>query len=38
MFFTFTANADIIRNVKNEELGQTIIHCTPATGKSYNML
>ncbi|XP_039580959.1 leucine-rich repeat-containing G-protein coupled receptor 4 [Passer montanus] len=26
------ANADIVRNEKNEELGQTIIHCTPATG------
>ncbi|XP_058662252.1 leucine-rich repeat-containing G-protein coupled receptor 4 isoform X2 [Ammospiza caudacuta] len=25
------ANADILRNEKNEELGQTIIHCTPAT-------
>ncbi|TRZ14261.1 hypothetical protein HGM15179_012843 [Zosterops borbonicus] len=25
------ANADSLRNVKNEELGQTIIHCTPAT-------
>lgn len=35
MFFTFTGDADILRNVKNEESGQTIIHCTPATGKSY---
>ncbi|NXR63863.1 LGR4 protein, partial [Rhadina sibilatrix] len=26
------ANTDTLRNAKNEELGQTIIHCTPATG------
>ncbi|KAJ7399737.1 leucine rich repeat containing G protein-coupled receptor 4 [Pitangus sulphuratus] len=24
--------ADVLRNEENEELGQTIIHCTPATG------
>ncbi|RMB97857.1 hypothetical protein DUI87_25335 [Hirundo rustica rustica] len=32
------ANADILRNVKNEELGQTIIHCTPATEYSASPL
>ncbi|XP_065539441.1 leucine-rich repeat-containing G-protein coupled receptor 4 isoform X2 [Lathamus discolor] len=25
------ADADVLRNEENEELGQTIIHCTPAT-------
>ncbi|XP_019332443.1 leucine-rich repeat-containing G-protein coupled receptor 4 isoform X2 [Alligator mississippiensis] len=27
-----TADADVLRNGENEELGQTIIHCTPTTG------
>ncbi|PKU35887.1 leucine-rich repeat-containing g-protein coupled receptor 4 [Limosa lapponica baueri] len=28
----YVADADALRNEENEELGQTIIHCTPATG------
>ncbi|XP_025056168.1 leucine-rich repeat-containing G-protein coupled receptor 4 isoform X3 [Alligator sinensis] len=27
-----TADADVLRNGENEELGQMIIHCTPTTG------
>ncbi|XP_019406880.1 PREDICTED: leucine-rich repeat-containing G-protein coupled receptor 4 isoform X2 [Crocodylus porosus] len=27
-----TADADVLRNGENEELGRTIIHCTPTTG------
>ena len=31
-------DADGLRNEENAELGQTIIHCTPAIGKSNKVL